>query len=145
MIANVAQLHDIIQKEGELVKEYFKRFSKILEQSRNKSWDLLIGPDSFNLNCALRLEFKVSNNATEYEVLLPGLRLKHEMKARKIQIYSDSQLVLTMRSLSCSKSRELKIGYADALSKLASCKNFDLMKAIPVKRLCQPTTDEALQ
>ncbi|KAL2491616.1 Ribonuclease H [Abeliophyllum distichum] len=50
---------------------------------------LLVSPDGHNLNCALRLEFKVSNNATEYEVLLPGLRLAQKMKARKLQIHSD--------------------------------------------------------
>ncbi|KAL2466604.1 Uncharacterized protein Adt_42455 [Abeliophyllum distichum] len=35
-------------------------------------------------------------------------------------------------------------GYADALSKLASSKDSDLMKAIPVEKLSRPTIDESL-
>ncbi|KAL2474575.1 RNase H domain-containing protein [Abeliophyllum distichum] len=45
---------------------------------------LLVSPDGHNHNCALRPEFKASNNAAEYEVLLAGLRLAQEMNARKL-------------------------------------------------------------
>ncbi|KAL2486469.1 Ribonuclease H [Abeliophyllum distichum] len=55
---------------------------------------LLINPDDHNINCALCLEFKASNNAAKYETLLEGLRLAHGMKARRFQIYSDLQLVV---------------------------------------------------
>ncbi|KAL2518387.1 Ribonuclease H [Abeliophyllum distichum] len=56
---------------------------------------LLISPDGRNLNYVLHPEFKVSNNATEYEALLADLRLVQEMKARKIYIYSDLQMVVS--------------------------------------------------
>ncbi|KAL2474318.1 RNA-directed DNA polymerase [Abeliophyllum distichum] len=86
---------------------------------------LLVSPDGHNLNYALLLKFKASNNTAEYEALLTGLRLAREMKARKLQIYSNSQLVIL----------RVENGYADALSKLASSKDSDLMKAIPVEKL----------
>ncbi|KAL2462142.1 protein nynrin-like [Abeliophyllum distichum] len=35
-------------------------------------------------------------------------------------------------------------GYADALSKLASSRDSDLMKAIPVEKLSRPSIDESL-
>ncbi|KAL2526052.1 Ribonuclease H [Abeliophyllum distichum] len=86
---------------------------------------LLVSPNSHNVNYVLHLEFKTSNNATEYEAFLAGLRLALEMKARKLQIYSDSQLVIP----------QIENGYADTLSKLASSRDSDLMRAIPVEKL----------
>ncbi|KAL2453064.1 RVT 3 domain-containing [Abeliophyllum distichum] len=107
---------------------------------------LLIRPDVHNLNCALHLEFKASNNTAKYEALLVSLRLVQEMKPRKIQIYSDSQLVVsqvngtfTAREQSMvaylKKAKDLLFhfeefellqiprienGYVDAFSKLSS-------------------------
>ncbi|KAL2513394.1 Retrovirus-related Pol polyprotein from transposon [Abeliophyllum distichum] len=95
---------------------------------------LLVSLDGHNLNCVLRLEFKASNNATEYEVLLAGLGLALEMKAKELQIYSDSQLVIL----------RIKNGYTDALSKLASSRDFDLMRIIRVEKLGRPYIDEIL-
>ncbi|KAL2532094.1 Ribonuclease H [Abeliophyllum distichum] len=93
--------------------------------------------DGHNLNCTLRLEFKASNNAVEYEALLAGLRLEQEMKARKLQIHSDSQLVV-------SQILRVKNGYAGTLSKLVSSRDSDLMKAIPVEKLSRSSIDESL-
>ncbi|KAL2543253.1 Ribonuclease H [Abeliophyllum distichum] len=54
-------------------------------EARARAGILLISPNGHNLNCALHLEFKASNNAAKYETLPMGLRLTHEMKARKIK------------------------------------------------------------
>ena len=35
--------------------------------------------EGHKLNCAVRFDFKASNNATEYAALLAGLRLAREM------------------------------------------------------------------
>ena len=55
---------------------------------------MLISLERHKIHCALRFEFKVSNNKTEYEALIAGLRLAKELQARSIQIYNDSQLVV---------------------------------------------------
>ncbi|KAI3469063.1 hypothetical protein Pfo_025726 [Paulownia fortunei] len=43
---------------------------------------------------ALKFEFLTSNNEVEYEVLLAGLKLAFAVGARKLAIYSNSQLVV---------------------------------------------------
>ncbi|KAL2486216.1 Uncharacterized protein Adt_30972 [Abeliophyllum distichum] len=54
-------------------------------------------------------------------------------EGKKLQIHSDSQLIPRVAN-----------GYADTLSKLASSRDSDLMKAIPVEKLSRPTIDEYL-
>ncbi|KAL2526671.1 Retrovirus-related Pol polyprotein from transposon 17.6 [Abeliophyllum distichum] len=61
-----------------------------------------------------------------------------EVNPKKIKALVD------MRSPSFPKEiPKIENGYADALSKLASSKNFSLMRAIPVEKLSNPSIDEA--
>jgi hypothetical protein len=50
-------------------------------------------PDTARLECAIRFNFKASNNEAEYEALLAGLRLARHMGATQLQVFSDSQLI----------------------------------------------------
>ncbi|KAM2828464.1 hypothetical protein PS2_034260 [Malus domestica] len=43
---------------------------------------------------AFRFKFKASNNESEYEALLAGLRLAKHLVVKQIDIFSDSQLVV---------------------------------------------------
>ena len=45
------------------------------------------------LELSLKFGFPASNNQAEYEALLAGLKLAREVGARKLNIYSDSQVV----------------------------------------------------
>ena len=53
---------------------------------------ILVSPEGVRLSCVLCFRFKATNNQTEYEALLAGLRLAKEVSARYLLIYSDSQL-----------------------------------------------------
>ncbi|GKV52487.1 hypothetical protein SLEP1_g59063 [Rubroshorea leprosula] len=55
---------------------------------------LLLGPDGFKSEHALRFKFQTTNNAAEYEALIYGLKLAAELKVQSIQVFSDSQLVV---------------------------------------------------
>ncbi|CAL9001477.1 unnamed protein product, partial [Prunus brigantina] len=55
---------------------------------------VLISLDKVVLEYALHFKFHASNNVTEHDALLAGLRLAKEMGAKQIQIFSDSQLVV---------------------------------------------------
>ncbi|XP_077221941.1 uncharacterized protein LOC143855753 [Tasmannia lanceolata] len=55
---------------------------------------VLLGPDGFIAENALRLDFKASNNEAEYKALLVGLNLATALGAGKLKVYSDSQLVV---------------------------------------------------
>ncbi|XP_071933896.1 uncharacterized protein [Coffea arabica] len=55
---------------------------------------LLISPTGEELTYALRFDFLASNNEAEYEALLTGLRIAHQMGITAIRVRSDSQLVV---------------------------------------------------
>ena len=56
---------------------------------------VIINPEGIRLEHSFRLGFRASNNETEYETLLAGLRTVLGMGAWDVKIYSDSQLVVS--------------------------------------------------
>jgi hypothetical protein len=54
---------------------------------------MLVNPEGKEYTYALRFEFEVTNNESEYEALLAGLRLAKDMEVRNLSIFVDSQLV----------------------------------------------------
>ncbi|KAK3039312.1 hypothetical protein RJ639_026696 [Escallonia herrerae] len=55
---------------------------------------ILISPEGFVVEYALRFGFQASNNEVEYEALLAGIRLAHALKVDSLSVNSDSQLVV---------------------------------------------------
>ena len=117
------------------------------------------------MHCALRFGFKASNNEVEYEALIAGLELAKELKVESLDIYSDSQLVVCQindeyqareekMTAYLQKARELLRSFssytisqiprsqnaeADTLTRLASTKDADQLKIIPVETLDSPS------
>ncbi|XP_022862336.1 uncharacterized protein LOC111382551 [Olea europaea var. sylvestris] len=109
-----------------------------------------------------------SNNAAEYEALLAGLRLAKEMQVRKLLANSDSQLVVNQvngdfaakddnmlaylklvldiiphfEKFELIQVPRLENAHADALSKLASSVNSELLNIVPIEHLSKPSTFE---
>ncbi|KAK3009591.1 hypothetical protein RJ639_014727 [Escallonia herrerae] len=55
---------------------------------------ILISPEGFTIEYALRFGFQASNNEAEYEALLAGIRLAHALRVDSLSVHSDSQLVV---------------------------------------------------
>ncbi|KAK3032618.1 hypothetical protein RJ639_036578 [Escallonia herrerae] len=55
---------------------------------------ILISPEGFTIEYALRFRLEASNNEAEYEALLAGIRLAHALKVDSLSVHSDSQLVV---------------------------------------------------
>ncbi|GJW29212.1 reverse transcriptase domain-containing protein [Tanacetum coccineum] len=55
---------------------------------------MLIDPEGKEYTFALRFKFKTTNNEAEYEALLAGLWIAHEMEIAKVAIFLDSQLLV---------------------------------------------------
>ncbi|KAK3031811.1 hypothetical protein RJ639_036963 [Escallonia herrerae] len=55
---------------------------------------ILISPEKFMIKYAIRFNFQTSNNETEYEALLAGIRLAHSLRVDSLSVHSDSQLVM---------------------------------------------------
>ena len=52
------------------------------------------GPNEAKISNALKFGFQASNNEAEYEALIAGLKLAKDVGVEKIEIYSDSMLVV---------------------------------------------------
>ncbi|GKV49619.1 hypothetical protein SLEP1_g56360 [Rubroshorea leprosula] len=81
---------------------------------------VLLSPDGFKSEHALRFKFQTTNNAAEYEALIYGLKLAAELKVQSIQVFSDSQLVVLQVNGSCD-IRDPQLGrYASVVNRLKS-------------------------
>ena len=54
---------------------------------------VLEGPEGEEISYAVKLELTATNNQAEYEALIVGLELAKAMKADRVKIRTDSQLV----------------------------------------------------
>ncbi|GKV48858.1 hypothetical protein SLEP1_g55649 [Rubroshorea leprosula] len=79
---------------------------------------VLTGPDGFQSEHALKFNFQATNNVAEYEALLLGLRLAAEIKVKRLQIYSDSQLVVNQINSMCEVIDPILARYVVAVSEL---------------------------
>ncbi|KAM2856592.1 hypothetical protein PS2_000929 [Malus domestica] len=114
---------------------------------------------------ALRFKFKASNNEAEYETLLAGLRLAKHLKVKRIDIFSDFQLVvnqvnnnfdakdssmatylaqtqLLLKHLHYEITQIPRVAnnHADALARLASAVEDKIRRKIQVELLAAPST-----
>ena len=117
------------------------------------------------LYCALHFGFQVSNNEVKYEALTASLRLAKELKVNNLKVYSDSQLIVSQVNETnqargekmvsfLEKAKDLigsilmftfevgprsKNSNADALAKLASTKDAELLNAVSIEFLFEPS------
>ncbi|GKV02683.1 hypothetical protein SLEP1_g15081 [Rubroshorea leprosula] len=82
---------------------------------------LLIGPDGYRSEHALKFNFDATNNMAEYEALLLGLQLALELKISAIQVYSDSQLVVNQINSICEVVDPVMMKYVALVAEL-KCK-----------------------
>ncbi|XP_048605619.1 uncharacterized protein LOC125583099 [Brassica napus] len=55
---------------------------------------VLTSPTGNTASRAVRCNFKATNNESEYEALIEGLTLPHQMRAENVQVFGDSQLII---------------------------------------------------
>ena len=51
-------------------------------------------PEGDSVKCALRFDFKATNNQAEYEALIAGLRVSNALGADEIEVFSNSQVIV---------------------------------------------------
>jgi len=64
---------------------------------------LFISPLGVHMRYVIRIHFAASNNVTEYEALVNGLKIAVELGVRHLDVRGDSQLVIdqVMKASSC--------------------------------------------
>ncbi|GKV17243.1 hypothetical protein SLEP1_g27774 [Rubroshorea leprosula] len=75
---------------------------------------------------------QATNNVAEYEALLLGLRLVAELKVKRLQIYSDSQLVVNQINSMCEVIDPILAKYVAAVSELKN--RFEKFQLIKIPR-----------
>jgi ribonuclease HI len=55
---------------------------------------VLISPQGISFEYAIPIKPTSTNNQAEYEAILKGIQLLHEVKAKSIEVFGDSQLVI---------------------------------------------------
>lgn len=59
---------------------------------------ILVCPDGYRYEYALKFLFRALNNATEYEALIGGLQLARDIGVSRLEEFDDSQLVVNQMS-----------------------------------------------
>jgi ribonuclease HI len=59
-------------------------------ENRSRCWLLFISPLGKHVRYVIRLHFPTSNNMTEYEALVNGLRIAVELGVRRLDARGDS-------------------------------------------------------
>ena len=55
---------------------------------------VLTGPHGVKISYALKFGFEASNNEAEYEAFIAGIRLAKDIRVEKLEVFSDSMLVV---------------------------------------------------
>ena len=127
----------------------------------------LTSPEGIDIEYALRFGFHTSNNEAEYEAVIAGLNLAHSLEVDRLEICSDSQLIVRQIEdtyeaksgrmiLYLRKVRDLLKKFVlvqdrhvpraensrvSALVKLATASQEDLNKSTSVEYLAEPSID----
>ncbi|XP_035840299.1 uncharacterized protein LOC110914013 [Helianthus annuus] len=91
----------------------------------------LITPEVIKLTYAIRLDFENTNNTTEYEALLAGLRLTKKMRAIHVEANTDSQLIVKQYHGEYEAKDNSIAQYVDRVKKLADTFNTFKLEYIP--------------
>ncbi|XP_013594512.1 PREDICTED: uncharacterized protein LOC106302583 [Brassica oleracea var. oleracea] len=87
---------------------------------------VLTSPTGNTASRAVRCNFKATNNENEYEALIAGLSLTHQLGAENIQVYSDSQLIINQAQGEYQAKDDSMIRYLAVaqrlIKKFKSCK-----------------------
>ena len=87
---------------------------------------VLSSPRGNTASRAVRCNFKATNNESEYEALIAGLALAHQMGAENIQVFSDSQLIINQVQGEYQAKDDIMIQYLVVaqchIKKFKSCK-----------------------
>ncbi|XP_074292763.1 uncharacterized protein LOC141619643 [Silene latifolia] len=93
-IQNLAD-KDILTLKGDKDVEVWRMHIDGASNQRGAGVGLILrSPHGDLIAQAVRCEFKATNNETEYEALILGPRLALDMGIRKLQVYSDSLLIV---------------------------------------------------
>ncbi|GAV73740.1 RVT_3 domain-containing protein [Cephalotus follicularis] len=93
---------------------------------------LLTSPNGWTLEYAMRFGFKATNNEAEWEALIAGLTIAKYLEVQKIEVSSDSQLVVGLKSGEYEVRENPMVKYLSHFQSLKSA--FEVLKVLKVLR-----------
>jgi ribonuclease HI len=78
---------------------------------------LFISPNKDKLRYVLRLHFPASNNTTEYEAYLHGMRIAVKLGVKRLYVYGDSALVINQLNKDWDTTSEKMDAYCKEIRK----------------------------
>ncbi|KAK1557267.1 hypothetical protein Q3G72_021359 [Acer saccharum] len=90
---------------------------------------VLTTPEGDSIECALRFDFKATNNQAEYEALIAGLKISTVLGADEVEILSDSQVVVNQPSI--VKTKELGAVFGERNSWITPIKEYLVNDVLP--------------
>jgi ribonuclease HI len=79
---------------------------------------LFISPQADHLKYILQIHYKASNNDTEYEALIRGLRVVVSLGIKRLIAYGDSKVIIDQVNKACNIRKDLMNAYCAEVSKL---------------------------
>ncbi|XP_024195734.1 uncharacterized protein LOC112198869 [Rosa chinensis] len=101
---------------------------------------LLQSSEDVQIECAVHLNFPASNNVAEYEALVTGLTLAKKLRIRRLQVYSDSQLVVSLSNDDYAAKDRRMSSYQDLVRDLM--RGFEQLSLVKVPREKNSRADE---
>ena len=101
---------------------------------------VIISPKGDKLKYVLQIHFDSSNNETEYEALLYGLRMAISLGVRRLMVYGDSDLVVNQVMNESGVRNPTMTAYCNVVRKLE--KKFEGLELHHVPRLKNQEADE---
>ncbi|XP_066342005.1 uncharacterized protein [Miscanthus floridulus] len=101
---------------------------------------VLISLDGSRLRYVICLHFLASNNATEYEALINGLRITVELNAMWLYVHGDSDLVIDQVMKESSYKSPLMAAYCQEVRKLEDKFRGIKLHHVPERTMMPPTS-----
>lgn len=111
---------------------------------------LLISPEGFEIQQSIRFGFPATNNCSEYEALLAGLRLDKGLQVPYLKAHSDSQLIVNQVLRWFTAKSALMIKYLEVTRrrllefKIATLEGVPREENCKADTLARPATEEEL-
>lgn len=93
---------------------------------------VLRGPERMKATKAIKFSFLVTNNVTEYEVLISGLELAGIVQVKSLKVYSDSNLLVQQMNGKYEVKNATLKKYVDMAKNLAQ--SFDKLEIVKIPR-----------
>ncbi len=101
---------------------------------------VLVSPRGDKLRYVLQIHFDSSNNESEYEALLYGLRMAISLSIRRLMVYVDSDLVVNQVMKEWDVRNPSMDGYCNVVRKLE--KKFEGLELRHIPRIKNQAADD---